>query len=129
MLLLLDTFDRLHDADKLVGPASAIGLAQRADPNLVVLVTSRARLGLRFEVVLPLTGLGLQPDGPAVQMFRERSKVSNNSSTRSCWSGGPPDSGWGGSSPPIDVSCAACTAPTTAAPRSADGRPAGNSNR
>ena len=74
VLLLLDTFDRLHDADKLVGPASAIGLAQRADPDLVVLVTSRARLGLRFEVVLPLTGLGLQPDGPAVQMFRERSQ-------------------------------------------------------
>jgi predicted ATPase/DNA-binding CsgD family transcriptional regulator len=75
VLLLLDTFDRLHDADKLVGPASAIGLAQRADPDLVVLVTSRARLGLRFEVVRPLTGLGLQPDGPAVQMFRERSKA------------------------------------------------------
>ena len=46
-----------------------------ADPDLVVLVTSRARLGLRFEVVLPLTGLGLQPDGPAVQMFRERSRA------------------------------------------------------
>ena len=75
MLLVLDTFDRLHDADQLVGPASAIGLAQRADPDLVVLVTSRARLGLRFEVVLPLTGLGLQPGGPAVQMFRERSRA------------------------------------------------------
>jgi predicted ATPase len=75
VLLLLDTFDRLHDADQLVGPASAIGLAQRADPDLVVLATSRARLALSFERVLPLTGLGVQPDGPAVQMFRERSKA------------------------------------------------------
>jgi predicted ATPase/DNA-binding CsgD family transcriptional regulator len=75
VLLLLDTFDRLHDADRLVGPASAIGLAQRADPDLVVLATSRARLALRFERVLPLTGLGVQPGGPAVQMFRERSKA------------------------------------------------------
>ena len=75
VLLLLDTFDRLHDADQLVGPASAIGLAQRADPDLVVLATSRARLALRFERVLPLTGLGVHPGGPAVQMFRERSKA------------------------------------------------------
>src|SRR6478609_4248814 len=74
-LLLLDTFDRLHDADQLVGPASAIGVAQRADPDLVVLATSRARLALSFERVLPLTGLGVQPGGPAVQMFRERSKA------------------------------------------------------
>jgi len=73
VLLVLDTFDRLHDADLLVGPASAIGLAQGADPHLAVLVTSRARLGLRFEVVLPLTGLGLAPGGPAEQMFRDRS--------------------------------------------------------
>jgi predicted ATPase/DNA-binding CsgD family transcriptional regulator len=75
VLLLLDTFDRLHDADQLLGPASVIGLAQRADPDLVVLATSRARLALRFERVLPLTGLAVHPGGPAEQMFRERSKA------------------------------------------------------
>ncbi len=44
-------------------------------PDLVVLATRRARFALSFQRVLPLTGRGVHPDGPAVQMFRERSRA------------------------------------------------------
>ena len=45
---------------------------QCAIPDLAVLVTSRSRLGLTDERVVPLAGLNVEPGGPAVQLFNER---------------------------------------------------------
>ena len=72
-VLVLDTFDRLLGADHPVEAAGIIWEAWQQAPDLVLMVTSRTRLTLRDERVMPLSGLGLDPDGPAVEMFRERS--------------------------------------------------------
>ncbi len=72
-VLVLDTFDRLLGADHQVEAAGIIWEAWQHAPDLVLIVTSRTRLTLRDERVVPLAGLGLEPDGPAVEMFRERS--------------------------------------------------------
>ena len=72
-VLVLDTVDRLLGADHPVETAGIIWEAWRQAPDLVLMVTSRTRLTLRDEHVVPLSGLGLAPDGPAVEMFRERS--------------------------------------------------------
>ena len=72
-VLVLDTFDRLVGADHPVEAAGIIVQARQQAPDVVLMVTSRTRLTLRDQRVVPLTGLGLEPDGPAVEMFRERS--------------------------------------------------------
>ena len=65
-VLLLDTFDRhLSDASILTG-------FRLRSPQPTVLITSRGRLGLRDEIVLPLAGLATDEAGPAVQLFLSR---------------------------------------------------------
>ncbi len=66
LVLVLDTFEHLS------GAATLVSQIQGAIPDLAVLVTSRSRLGLTDERVVPLTGLTVEPGGPAVQLFHER---------------------------------------------------------
>ena len=66
LVLVLDTFEHLS------GGATLVSQIQAAIPDLAVLVTSRSRLGLTDERVVPLTGLNVDPGGPAVQLFHER---------------------------------------------------------
>ena len=66
LVLVLDTFEHL------AGGATLVSQIQAAIPDLAVLVTSRSRLGLTDERVVPLTGLEVDPGGPAIQLFHER---------------------------------------------------------
>jgi predicted ATPase/DNA-binding CsgD family transcriptional regulator len=66
LVLVLDTFEHLTDA------ATLVSQVQGAIPDLTVLVTSRSRLGLTDERVVPLAGLNVDLGGPAVQLFTER---------------------------------------------------------
>lgn len=74
LLLVLDNFEQLLS----VGGATLVLDVLRAAPRLTLLVTSRERLNLQAESVLPLEGLGCDlpaPDAPpseAAQLFVER---------------------------------------------------------
>ena len=79
MLLVLDNFEHLMDG---AGVASELA---RACPNATLLVTSRERLNLEEEWVLPLGGLAVPPadpaaepgqalDYPAVSLFVQRAR-------------------------------------------------------
>ncbi|GIV98827.1 BTAD domain-containing putative transcriptional regulator [Roseiflexus sp.] len=74
LLLVLDNFEQLLS----VGGATLVLDVLRAAPRFTLLVTSRERLNLRAESVLPLEGLGCAlpaPDAPpseAAQLFVER---------------------------------------------------------
>ncbi|HOT92626.1 MAG TPA: BTAD domain-containing putative transcriptional regulator [Anaerolineae bacterium] len=74
LLLVLDNFEQLLP----VGGATLVLEVLRAAPRLTLLVTSRERLNLQAESVLPLEGLGCDlpaPDAPpseAAQLFVER---------------------------------------------------------
>jgi predicted ATPase/DNA-binding CsgD family transcriptional regulator len=68
-LVVLDTFEHL---------LASAGLLDRlldACPDLQLLVTSRSRLRISGEHVLPVGGLPAGPDGAAVAMFRERARA------------------------------------------------------
>ena len=67
-LLVLDTFEHVTAAAGLVADLLA------ALPTLLVLVTSRCRLGLRDEQVVSLGGLDGASDGPAAGLFRDRAR-------------------------------------------------------
>ncbi len=67
-VLVLDTFEHVTAAAGLVTDLLA------ALPALLILVTSRCRLGLRDEQVVPLGGLGVAADGPAASLFRDRAR-------------------------------------------------------
>ncbi|MGS0688185.1 ATP-binding protein [Nakamurella sp. GG22] len=67
-VLVLDTFEHVTAAAGLVADLLA------ALPTLLILVTSRCRLGLRDEQVVPLDGLGVAADGPAAALFRDRAR-------------------------------------------------------
>lgn len=69
LVLVLDTFEHL------IGAATLVSQIQEAIPDLAVLVTSRSRLGLTDERVVPLVGLNIDADGPAVQLFTERCRA------------------------------------------------------
>ena len=75
VVLVLDTCEHLVQHDQLMGLAAAIGGSGASDPALVVITTSRTRLALHSERVVPLSGIDTQPGGPAVQLFRERSRA------------------------------------------------------
>ena len=68
-MLVLDTFEHVS------GAAALVSQIQAAIPDLVVLVTSRCRLGLRDERVVPLPGLSCEPGGAAIQLFHDRSRA------------------------------------------------------
>jgi len=71
-LLILDDFEQLLPA----GGAALVLDVLRAAPRLTLLVTSRERLNLQAEVVLPLEGLAYaqtpEADSPAAQLFAAR---------------------------------------------------------
>lgn len=69
LMLVLDTFEHVS------GAAALVSQIQAAIPDLVVLVTSRCRLGLRDERVVPLPGLSCEPGGAAIQLFHDRSRA------------------------------------------------------
>ena len=64
LLLILDTFEHVS------GAAALVSQIQSAIPDLVVLVTSRCRLGLRDERVVPLTGLSVDREVPLSNFSR-----------------------------------------------------------
>lgn len=79
-LLVLDGFEHLTDA------SGNVRLLLRECPGLKVLITSRVRLGLAEEWVLPLTGLRLPRDGApwdearlaeAIRLFERRAQAAN----------------------------------------------------
>lgn len=62
LLLLLDSFEHLIEGAELVAALL------RATDRLTVLITSRQRLHLQAEWVVPLGGMPLPPDGPTEQI-------------------------------------------------------------
>ncbi|MET0863876.1 MAG: LuxR C-terminal-related transcriptional regulator [Nakamurella sp.] len=68
LLLVLDTFEHL------TGAAEMVNDIRSSIPDLAILVTSRCRLGLRDEAVVPMLGLQVDAGGPAADMFAERSR-------------------------------------------------------
>ena len=81
LLLVLDNYEHLMEGAEI--PSSLA----HACPNLKIIVTSRERLNLHEEWVLPLGGLQTPPQGPvdprvaetyeAVQLFLQRAKRAN----------------------------------------------------
>jgi predicted ATPase/DNA-binding XRE family transcriptional regulator len=71
-LLILDNFEHL------LGAAGTVVALLEAAPNLKILVTSRERLGVSAEFLMPLDGLACDRDdgeiAPAVQLFCERAQ-------------------------------------------------------
>jgi|GEM_PF-1238484 len=68
LLLVLDTFEHV------TGAAGLVNEIRSALPDLAILVTSRCRLGLSDEAVVPLVGLPVDVGGPGERMFAEHSR-------------------------------------------------------
>jgi predicted ATPase/DNA-binding CsgD family transcriptional regulator len=68
-VVVLDTFERL------LASVNLLDELLEACPDLQLLVTSRSRLRLKGENVVPIGGLPAGPDGPAVAMFYEHARA------------------------------------------------------
>src|ERR1700722_1015239 len=68
-VVVLDTFERL------LASVNLLDELLEACPDLQLLVTSRSRLRLRGENVVPIGALPAGPDGPAVAMFYEHARA------------------------------------------------------
>jgi predicted ATPase/DNA-binding CsgD family transcriptional regulator len=68
-VVVLDTFERL------LASANLLDELLEACPDLQLLVTSRTRLRLRGENVVPIGALPAGPDGPAVAMFYDHARA------------------------------------------------------
>ena len=68
-LLVLDSVEQVGQISDLIADIRA------TVPEMTILFTSRSRLGLSNERVLHLVGLPVEPDGPAVELFRVRART------------------------------------------------------